>query len=94
MASGGTGLTHGLQGRSLNLDSNWEQAKPPGSLRSSHPWFPKGSILNEKKLDAAAFRFGLAEGGWVFLWVSLWVSRVHGLLRQESASLPDCAAVE
>ena len=42
----------------------------------------------EGTLDAA-FGFGLTEGGWAFLWVS----RGGGLLRQESAILPNLCSI-
>ena len=45
--------------------------------------------MRERTRDTA-FGFGLAEGGWVFLWVS----GGDGLLRQELAILPNCSAFE
>lgn len=45
--------------------------------------------MREGTLDAA-FGFGLAEGGYAFLWVS----RGGGLLRQESAIPPNLCNIE
>ena len=45
--------------------------------------------MGEGTVDAA-FGFGLAECGWVYLWIFRW----DELLRQESAILSHCTAFE
>ena len=46
-----------------------EQAELPGWPLIGHLQLPKESTLNSSTLDTA-FGSGLAEDGWVFIWVS------------------------